>query len=243
MVLIHGFGANHLSWSGNTSAVMQVAKTYVVDLPAHGDADTSITTVGLAEMANCVLDTLTAQQIHSAHLIAHSLGAAVAMEICRQNSQFVMSLTLIAPAGLGTGIDPYFLKQFPLLHNVGDINKLLQTLVVNPQLISRQIAAQVLRQLRQPNVRLMLTQIAEELMQAEYILQPALASIVKHDIPRHTIWGKSDQINPTDSDRLSAFGGTHSLLADCGHLPHIEKSRAVNELFTNRLTLARSRGR
>ncbi len=51
-------------------------------------------------------------------------------------------------------------------------------------------------------------------------LQPS--AFAPHDL------GLQRCINPPDAERLRSFGGESLIVADAGHLPHIESPRAVN---------------
>jgi pimeloyl-ACP methyl ester carboxylesterase len=59
-----------------------------------------------------------------------------------------------------------------------------------------------------------------------------LAAIVAAtSLPRLVIWGAQDGINPRSPDRLARFGGELHVVADAGHLPHIESARVVNAIL------------
>ena len=47
-------------------------------------------------------------------------------------------------------------------------------------------------------------------------------------IPRLTIFGAADAINPPDGEALARFGGRSVVIPEAGHLPHVEAARLVN---------------
>lgn len=140
----------------------------------------------------------------------------------------VSSLSLLAPAGLGRGIDHDFLTRYPELSNKEEAEALLQKLVSKPLLINRFTIARVLEQLSRPGSREALRRIAAGLCAHEPELAAAAAEIAARDVPRMVIFGGADAINPPDEAALAAFGGRLIMIPEAGHLPHFEAARQVN---------------
>ena len=228
LVLIHGFGSDRLSWAGNVAALLPVARVHSLDLPGHGESAPDAGGGGPAELAARVAETLKAQGIGKAHLLGHSLGGSVAMEMASTAPDSVLSLTLIAPAGLGQGIDHEFLARYTELETPEEAAALLSRLVTKPMLINKFTVQRVLAQLGQPGARDALRRIASALQAAESGLERTVDRIAASDVPRLMIWGEQDSINPLDPLRLTTFGGAALTVPDAGHLPHIEGARLVN---------------
>ena len=235
ILLIHGFGADRLSWLANQQQLSAAGRIYTLDLPGHGE--TPLAGGGrLEDLVRAVAEAIDASQIGPVHIIAHSLGGAVAIALAATRPDLVRSLALIACAGLGQGVNDSFLFEYPRCASAGEAEAMLRRLVSRPRLINRYMVARVLEQLNSPGGREALIAIANELRQIESVIEPSLQVLAASPLPRLAIWGAADAIVPLDEERLSDFGGERLILPDVAHLPHIEASRAVNERLLDWLT-------
>jgi pyruvate dehydrogenase E2 component (dihydrolipoamide acetyltransferase) len=235
-VLIHGFGSDRMSWSANQPGLEAVANLWSLDLPGHGDSGMDVGDGHVATLATRVAALLDQHDIRKAHLIGHSLGGAIALVLADKRPDLVGSLALIAPAGLGQGIDPLFLSTFPDLAAPEETEALLRRLVVRPRLIGKSLVARVLAQLEKPGSREALRLIGAGLANRDPALEAAVASVSAGAIPRLVLWGEQDAINRLSQEKLRAFGGELALVAGAGHLPQIENPRLVNASIVNFLT-------
>ena len=158
------------------------------------------------------------------------------MLMALRTPQRVASLSLIAPAGLGRGVDADFLTRFPEAADKDEATALLQRLVARPQLINRMMVQRVLDQLDRPGAREALRRIAAAMRADDTQLGAAADEVALRAIPRLVVFGGADQINPPAPAALERFGGTALLVPDAGHLPHIEAARAVNAELVSFLT-------
>lgn len=239
VVLIHGFAADRLSWLGTSPALMERARVHALDLPGHGDA-TGVPMVDAspAGIAGQVADALRESGIGRTHLVGHSLGAALAMLMALSEPQRVASLTLIAPPGLGGGIDHDFLARYPELEGPEEVTALLQRLVFRPKLINRYTVQRVIEQLAKPGAREALRRISAGLAEHEAGLAEAARQISLTEMPRLLIFGTEDRINPPDMAGIDYFGRERLLIQGAGHLPHIEAAREVNSAIADFLARA-----
>jgi pyruvate dehydrogenase E2 component (dihydrolipoamide acetyltransferase) len=235
-LLLHGFGADRLSWLANETAIGAVAKLYALDLPGHGASGMDVGDGALETLSRRIAEALDRKGLHRLHLIGHSLGGGLALMLAASRPDLVASLALIAPAGLGTVVDQAFLSEFPALSRAEETQALLRRLVVRPRLIGKPLIDLVLAQLARPGARSALTSIAEGIARVDYALNAAADRIAQSDLPRLVIWGEEDAINPLSSAKLAAFGGRALIVADAGHLPHVESPRRVNEAIVDFLT-------
>jgi pimeloyl-ACP methyl ester carboxylesterase len=238
ILLLHGFGADRLSWLVNQQALAAAGRVYALDLPGHGQ--TPLTGPGrLEDLSGAVEKTIEGSKIGPVHVVAHSLGAAVAIALAAARSDLVRSLALIAGAGLGGAVDEGFLTDYPRCASVEAMEVVLRRLVTRPRLISRQMAARALEQLEAPGVRDGLIAIANELRRIDTILEPCFEAVARSSRPRLAVWGAADAIIPLDPDRLKRFGAESFILPDAAHLPHIESPRLVNQRLLEWLTAQR----
>ncbi|NKN01069.1 MULTISPECIES: alpha/beta fold hydrolase [Rhizobium] len=228
LLLLHGFGADRMSWIANQDALMQSFAVFSCDLPAHGGQPPGRTGMKISEMADELIDAL-ARQNDRFVVVGHSLGGAIAIELAARRPDLVAGLGLIAPAGLGKEVGREFLSELPELSELGSALALLQRLVSRPRLITPPIAQRLLDHLERPGIRAALRALASELSHVETSIEPHVASIAVSRVPRIVIWGEEDTINPIDRPRLSRFNAQVLALPDTGHLPHVEASRAVSQ--------------
>ncbi|UQR61451.1 alpha/beta fold hydrolase [Bradyrhizobium sp. C-145] len=236
VLLLHGFGADRMSWLANQYELSQVANVHACDLPAHGDQPALCGEVELSDIANAVIGGLESLR-RSCVLVGHSLGGSIAVEVAARCPQLVSGLALLSPAGLGNGVDQDFLERFPDLSDRDPALAMLRRLVVRPRLIAPSVADRLLQHLAQPAIRPALRTIARKLVQVDVSLQPHLAAVVASSVPRLVIWGEQDGINQIHRAKLAEFGGQVVSLPETGHLPHIESSKAVNDALTNFLNI------
>lgn len=231
-VLVHGFGADRLSWLANQHELAKVAEVHGLDLPGHGDEALhgDGTVGGLADALSASLD---AAGLDRVHLVGHSLGGAVASTVAARRPDRVRSLTLIAPAGLGGPVDLDFLDRFPEADDPAVMEPLLHRLVSRPRLINRHMVARAIDQLRKPGSRDALRRIAAGLKAAEAEMADVWPAVAAADLPRLVVWGDADAINPPDTHRLALFGGETLLVEGAAHMPHVEAMKPVNEAMAD----------
>lgn len=228
ILLLHGFGADRLSWLANQQELASVGRVFSLDLPGHGE--TPLVGDGtLGELVAAVEGSLDGAGLGRAHIVGHSLGGAVAIQLAAARPDLARSLVLIASAGLGGGIDEAFLREYPKLDDPEATLALLQRLVSRPRLINRFMVARVLDQLSAPGFRDGLTKIADAIVEINDTIQPSLDALATKDPPRLGIWGGADSIVPIDEAKLARFCAECSVLPGVAHLPQVEAVRDVNE--------------
>lgn len=217
VVLIHGFGADRLSWIATSPALLDNYTVWAAELPGHGAAQPGVSTP--IDMANAMVELLPDTDEPVA-LIGHSLGGAVTAHLAVMRPDRVGKTVLIAPAGFGAGpVAADFLTRFPDLQSEDEALVLLRQLVVRERLIMPQMAQYVLQHLAQPGRREALSQIAKAALNFQPPALPEGALV---------IWGDDDAINPPDTNWLDSLGDQAMRLAQTGHLPHVEAATKVN---------------
>ena len=227
-ILIHGFGSDSLSWAANVPALLPVARIHAVDLPAHGECKSVFVEKSLLANADIFVNGMRKAGISSAHFVGHSLGGAIALAVAARHPEVVKSLALIAPMGLGHGVDGQFLLHLVNVQSVEESLRLLRRLFVRKQLVSKMLAKRLLDHLNRTGIRDALSKLTATVKGWENDDLPALLPDIPGNVPKLVIWGSSDDINKPSEERIRAIGATPTLVADAGHLPHIEQVNTVN---------------
>ncbi|HEX7108184.1 MAG TPA: alpha/beta fold hydrolase, partial [Aestuariivirga sp.] len=227
-ILIHGFGSDRLSWAANVPALLPIARIHAVDLPAHGECKSVFVEKSLLANADIFVDGMRKAGISSAHFVGHSLGGAIALAVAARHPEVVKSLALIAPMGLGHGVDGQFLQSLVNVQSVDESLRLLQQLFVRKQLVNKMLAKRLLDHLNKTGIRDALTKLAAVIKGWENAVMPALLPDIPGNIPKLVIWGSSDGINRASEERIRLISDTPTLVGDAGHLPHIEQVNTVN---------------
>ena len=223
LLMIHGFGSDSLSWSALVAGLSNQHRLLAVDLPGHGKAANEVGDGSIATLADAVGICL--QEINGpVHMIGHSLGGAVAADLERRFPEKILSLLLLAPAGLGAGIDKDFLDEFPNAASDAEIQALLVKLVARESLIQPPLVAHVKASLANPERREALRIIAKNLIEP-ISLTPSV------ECTSTIIWGEDDKINPFDNTTTTDFSNSVHVLNRCGHLPHVEAASKVVRIF------------
>jgi pyruvate dehydrogenase E2 component (dihydrolipoamide acetyltransferase) len=223
VLLVHGFGADRYGWAANAHALMGSRTVWAADLPGHGSAGNAVgdgSPAVLAQGLAAAMEPLGGP----VPVVAHSLGAAVVLHLANEVSGAVDRLILLAPAGLGYGIDTEFLQRFPTLATQEEAEALLARLVAKPRLVAP-MAAHVLNGLADPDRRAALAIIATAL--------PGAAPPAPVSVPVTVLWGAEDRIAPLPGDRVLCV--EPEVIANAGHLPHVEAAGTVNRLIRSAL--------
>ncbi len=94
IVFIHGFGGDLNNWQFNQEALAAGRPTYAIDLPGHGGSSKELGAghVHVGALAGAVVDFMDAKGIAKAHLVGHSLGGAIALDLALNHSDRVASV-------------------------------------------------------------------------------------------------------------------------------------------------------
>lgn len=232
VVLIHGYGSDRQSWLATAPALFSSAKVWALDLPGHGTSSSECGDGTVNTLAASVFSAIHDANIENVHLIGHSLGGRIAIEMACQQPTQISSLALLSPAGVNKQFNEDFLTRFHQADTEQSVYALLQTLVYDPRLIAPRLASGVLEYLNKPGVRVSLALISNALIKSNKTRNDTLSTLKNTGIPYTSIWGANDMINSPDSAVIANLGCSSHVLENCGHLPHVEKRVHVNKLLT-----------
>lgn len=231
ILLIHGFGGDQNNWLFNISELVAQHTVYAIDLPGHGSSSKSVGSGTLQELAQSVSAMMDSVNLQKAHLVGHSLGAAIAVQLANQSADRVASLTLLAGAGAGTVVDNQYIGDFIAAHRRKDMKPCLQRLFANPDLVNRDMVENVLKAKRIEGAEFCLNTIAQACIYDESNILPT-ENLKKIGQSIQIIWGDKDNIAPvSQANELADYFEVH-LVEDAGHMVHMEAASNVNELIS-----------
>jgi pyruvate dehydrogenase E2 component (dihydrolipoamide acetyltransferase) len=231
VLLLHGFGADLNSWMFTQPALSDGRRTIAMDLPGHGGSTKDVGSGDADALVDMVDGALAELGIERVHLVGHSMGGAVAAMVAARRPERIVSLTLIAPSGLGSEINAAFIDGFVRMARRRDAVEVLNLLVHDPALVSRTMVEDVLRYKRIDGVTAALETIARAWFAGGRQSRDVRAKITALTAPIQIIWGRDDNIIPVAHAEALASRLPVHILDAAGHLPHMEKAGEVNRLI------------
>ena len=114
VLLVHGFAADRFGWAANAHALMAGRTVWAAELPGHGASGNEVGQGTAADLAQGLAAGI-ADLPEGVPVVAHSLGAAAVLHLAARHPGRFGPMVLIAPAGLGAGIDAGFARDLAAL--------------------------------------------------------------------------------------------------------------------------------
>ena len=231
IVMIHGFGGDLLNWQLNQPDIATDRAVYAIDLPGHGGSTKTIDGDGsVGWLAEAVRGALAALEIDRAHLVGHSLGGAVALQMALDEPSRIASVTLVCPAGLGREINANYIENFIRADRRKEMKATVEALFADPSFVSRDMVEDLLKYKRLDGVLSALRRIADATFangQQSTVLADALGGLT---VPVQIVWGAEDRIVPAAHAAAIAEPDRH-VMPGAGHMVHMERPAEVNRLI------------
>jgi len=230
VVFLHGFGADLNGWRPVQRLLPNSRPALAIDLPGHGlsPLGEDVSFRALVEAARAAM---IEEGVREAHMVGHSLGAAVAAQVAHEPPVKALSLMLIAPAGLGEETNGAFFTGFLQADTEAALTPWLHMLVVDPAALGAALARTTLRQRRERPLA------SEQRRLAEAILSGGRQGFQVRDLlaapkaPTKIVFGIEDRITPAHhADGLNGLIALHRF-PNVGHMPHLEARREVAALI------------
>jgi len=239
VIILHGLFGSHENWLSQAKLLARNFTIYTPDLRNHGRSPHS-DEISYAVMAEDVLQFMDQQGLKRVHLIGHSMGGKVAMQIALNHPKRLSSLIIV-------DIAP---KAYPTHHD--ETLQALSTLKVHKIRSRREADAKLAQQIPQRDVRLFLLKNLQRDHNGHYQWRMNLAALQKqqaeiaaapsgkqsYDPPCLFIRGsRSDYIQLDDTAQvLRWFPNAQAKTIDnAGHWPHIEKPALFSKLVLDYL--------
>ncbi|CAG5086929.1 alpha/beta fold hydrolase [Parvicella tangerina] len=95
ILLLHGFLGSQLIWEAIIPELSASFNVITMDLPGHGASSVKGEVHTMEAMAKVVIDQLNNLGVSQVHLVGHSMGGYVGLEILKQQPELLDSLTLL----------------------------------------------------------------------------------------------------------------------------------------------------
>lgn len=230
ILFIHGFGGDSNSWLFNLGALSEGRAAYTLDLPGHGKSSKGVGDGSLETLASVVCDFMDNTGITRAHLIGHSLGAAIALQIAQTDATRAASLTLIAPAGLADTIAEDFLTGFASAGSRREMKAAMTYLFADKALVTRDLVDETLKSTRIDGAKEALQSITSACFEDGKQAERFNDFLKTTSVPALIIAGESDEIVPHPESVDT------NIIKKAGHMPHMEAAGEVNELISRHLS-------
>ncbi len=230
LVLIHGFGGDLDNWLFNIDALAERARVFALDLPGHGQSTKQLGDPSLAGLASGLQAFLDVLEIDCAHLVGHSMGAAIAARLACDAPARVQSLSLISAAGLGPEINADYIDGFVDAESRRELKPVLLNLFADSELVSRGMVDDLLKYKRIDGVQEALSSLAAALFPGGVQSAQLAAQIDASDLSTLVIWGSDDAVIPA-AHAQALNNATLEIINGAGHMVQVEKASAVNALI------------
>ena len=191
----------------------------VPDHPSFGRSPTPDWLDDISDLAYFYLDLLTQLDLRDIHLVGHSMGGWLALEMAIRSTERIRSLTLIASAGIRIKGEP--MANVFILNN----EQLMRSLFADQALAEQAIAYAPSPTEIEEMVRN--TVAAARLGWNPRFFNPKLQRwLHRVAVPTQIVWGRDDRIiPPIYAKRFGELipGSVVTMIDKAGHLPQVEK--------------------
>ncbi len=239
VLLLHGLGCDHSTWSPLIERLSRRFTVLAPDLFGHGASDKPRADYTLGGYANGMRDLLVVLGIDRVTVVGHSFGGGVAMQFAYQFPQYTERLMLIAPGGIGREVNPV-LRALTL----PGAAPVLAALAAPPVLAAARFLGGCARAARLPgtaDVRGALSVLAGKHDARErdaflHVLRGVVdwrgqvvtmtdRAYLGQNMPTCVLWGDRDTVLPVgqaETARRTIPGVRIEIVAGGGHFPHEE---------------------
>jgi pimeloyl-ACP methyl ester carboxylesterase len=231
VLYLHG-AAGVLKWLPFYDKLAERFALMLPDHPSFGRSSTPDWLDDIADLAYFYLDLLAELKLRDVHVIGHSMGGWIALEMAIRSTERMKSLTLIASAGIrikGVPVANIFMM---------DRGTMVRTAYADQAIAERELAVV-------PTPAEVDIIIGNQVGAARLAWQPRFFNprlrkwLHRVTVPTHIVWGAEDRIVPpayaAELARLIP-GASVTMLPGAGHLPQVERLDETTAAITNFIT-------
>jgi pimeloyl-ACP methyl ester carboxylesterase len=248
VLLLHGLGGTRASLFATAAALGQRYRVHAPDLPGFGSSCKPARAPYNARWyAETMLAFMDAQDISHAHVVGNSMGGRIAIEMGLMEPERVRSLGLLCPAvaWVKRGFHPLvrlLRPEFGLLpHGFtrNTVSSQFWSLFYDRDLIDPEVGELMVDEFRRiyhsAGARLAFLASARNIyLEAPYGRHGFYPRLAELQPPALFVWGAHDSLVPAAFGRHVAKwlpGAEQVTIADCGHVPQVERPEQTNELL------------
>jgi pyruvate dehydrogenase E2 component (dihydrolipoamide acetyltransferase) len=228
LMLLHGFGADWTNWSFISRGLAQKRTVRVVDLPGHGGSSKELGSDPLGAIVDGVLKVAT-EFGGKFHLAGHSLGGLVAVRAAATTPDKFLSVSLLAPTGLGERIDTEFLEAFATADQRKPARRAIEMLVSDPNAVSVDMINDVIRARRVEGAKEALHALRAAMADDGKQLVDVRDVLAALDLPVQVIVGENDRV--VSIEEVPSGVAETKTVSGVGHLLHMEKAGEIQKLL------------
>ncbi|HAT29937.1 MAG TPA: hypothetical protein DCW29_03525 [Janthinobacterium sp.] len=232
IVMLHGAGAEKESWVRFARYLGGTRRIIIPDLPGHGDSGHDMALdYDIGHQALRVAEFLASLQLRQVHLIANSMGCAIALRLAASHPELIASLILMSAAGVearpgSMRADKEADARHAMMEvrSMEDYRYLMRIAMSKPPYIPAMFL-KLLAQKKMQRVE-MDRKIYHDILR-DFDQRAILPQI---SMPTFIIWGAQDQVvHVDDADFLNAHiaGSRKLILLGIGHAPMVEAPRLL----------------
>jgi pimeloyl-ACP methyl ester carboxylesterase len=237
LLLLHGLGCDHTTWS---PIISDLAKHYTViapDLLGHGMSAKPRADYSVGGYANGMRDLLTVLGIDKVTVVGHSFGGGIAMQFAYQFPERTERMILVAPGGLGPEVTPFIravtlpgfhqamgLATLPGIRHVGKAG--LRALSRSGITAARDLdeVAEIFESFKDPHARAAIRHVVRAVVDMKgQIVTMVDRAYLTQAMPMLVVWGSDDVVIPAkhaENVARIAPGAVVEVLPNSGHFPH-----------------------
>jgi len=236
VVMLHGFGSDKDSWIRFARDLSDDSRLIIPDLPGDGESTQDISlSYGIQEQAKRLNEFLSSVNAKRVHVVANSMGGAVALRFAFLYPDFVKSLTLIdsygaikTPSALDELIQVSGKNPMLEITTADDYNAMMRYAMVDPPYIPG-FLVDVLAE-----AKIQRKTIEQKMLKDMMVDADQTAILADIHAPTLIIWGKQDRVLHVDNASFlheNILGSRKVLLEETGHVPMVEKPKETAQHF------------
>lgn len=224
LLYLHG-AVGFPGWLPFFEALSDRLEVLAPDHPSFGRSTTPPWLDEVGDLAYFYLDLIKALRLDGVHVVGHSLGGWIALEMAIRSTEAIKTLTLIDSAGIR-------IKGKPIADIlVMDREDLVRAAVADPKMVEQQLSTPLSPEMQE---QFALNRVAAaRLAWQPRFFNPQLRKwLHRIAVPTLIVWGERDGIVPPDyaAEFQSLIPGSRvAMVAGASHSPHVERPAAVLE--------------